>query len=166
MYLLDTTVYLSTHCSSWSWRRAAAGGRPHQGFPPFYLLPITTFGGNFVTSTWKQQHTNCKRLQEYLVCKICRTANHKRHVVACGLVWRVARARARARARGTRAILLWTEEERTTMAMDSLHLPDPSAAPHPDSALRLASTVHRFSIVSVGLLFFFVCRGRVGSTSR
>ena len=52
------------------------------------------------------------------------------------------------------------------MAMDSLHLPDPSAAPHPDSALRLASTVHRFSIVSVGLLFFFVCRGRVGSTSR
>ncbi len=32
-------------------------------------------------------------------------------------------------------------------AMDQLHLPDPSAAPHPDSALRLASTVHRFSIV-------------------
>ena len=48
------------------------------------------------------------------------------------------------------------EEERTTMAMDSLHLPDPSAAPHPDSALRLASTVHRFSIVrSVGLICMF-----------
>ena len=48
-----------------------------------------------------------------------------------------------------------SEEERTTMAMDSLHLPDPSAAPHPDSALRLASTVHRFSIVSVRLFCMF-----------
>ena len=38
-------------------------------------------------------------------------------------------------------------DERTTTMDDSL--PDASAAPHPDSILRLASAVHRFSIVSL-----------------
>jgi len=35
--------------------------------------------------------------------------------------------------------------------------PDASAAPHPDSILRLASAVHRFSIVSIYYYFAHIC---------
>lgn len=53
---------------------------------------------------------------------------------------------------------------RVSITMDMDSPPDPSAAPHPDSAIRLASTIHRFSIVRMSTPYAFVrrhvaCRG-------